>query len=159
MSIDQAKTDIRSLTTHAYTLIPATLPPNLPEIEGIAGVPDWHDYERQVWALGEQIRQHLLQHKSLRKDKELLDMFLKVCLNRNAKRGRQSFIMLFEYKHWQEYASQIITQIDDEFVCLHVISALNKMKAKGYSSIIEIFTTHKVTVIRNEAKKYMANLN
>lgn len=48
--------------------------------------------------------QILREHTSLRKDKSLLDSFLSIATNRNAKRGRQIFIILLGYKHCAEYA-------------------------------------------------------
>lgn len=159
MNLEQTKSDIKNLTANAIGLIPATLPANLPEIDGIAGVPNWHDYEKEVWALGEQVRQTLIKHKALRGNAELLDLFLQVCINRNAKRGRQSFIMLFEHKHCMQYAPQLITQINDDFVCGHVLKALNKMQVDGYAPVIENYREHKIAWIRNEAKKYLATRN
>jgi hypothetical protein len=156
MSKEEPKLKIKQLIAQAEGLIPETLQDNLPDIANIPGVPEWHNYERKIWELGELIRQELAVHKNLRKDKELMDLFLRISLNRNAKRGRQSFIILFWNKHCREYAPQLITQIQDEFVCGHIIEGLNKMHAEGFSEMIREFTQCKVSWIRNQAKKYLA---
>ena len=155
MSKDQTKIEIKELVEKAKNLIPNSHPPNLASLDNIPNVLAWHEYEVKVWEYGEQIRLKLSKYKSLRKDKDLLDLFLTVCLDPNAKRGRQSFLMLFWYKSCQEYAPSIVTQINDEYVTGHIIEGLIKMHAIGYAAIIRRFTNHKITWIRNLARKYV----
>jgi hypothetical protein len=133
--------------------------PNLHDELNLPGIPKWYDFEMKVWELGEKVRQKLEKCKPLWKDKELLDLFLPICLNENAKRGRQSFIMLFWFKHCEPYSSRIITQINDDFVTGHVIQGLNKMKASGYLEIVRPFTNHKIAWIRNQAKKFVSQFS
>jgi len=157
MNKQEAKILITKILEEASKLIPKNIDSDLKAINEYPDVPEWHPYEDKIWTLGEDIRQILIEHKSLRKDKKLLNLFLEICMNRNAKRGRQSFIMLFCFKHCAEYAPMIITQVDDKFVEGHVILAINKMHATGYRNLIAKFCESKNTWIRNEAKKYMAS--
>jgi hypothetical protein len=159
MNTKLIKSEIIRLTDQALALVPLVYVPNLPEIKGMSGVPDWHEYERKIWSIGEEIQQILVNHKQLKIDTELLDLFLKVCLNRNAKRGRQSFIMLFEHNYCAVYADQLITQMDDEFVYGHVLRALNKMQADGYALIVLNHQDDKIAWIRKQAKKYLTAFN
>ena len=154
MTIADAKRNIINLVSQTNSVIPEKLESNLKPLDGDPDIPAWHKFEIEVWNFGEDIRQILKQYKPLRKDTYLLDLFLAICLNRNSKRGRQSFLKLFEFKHCEIYAKQIITQIDDHFVEGHVIRCLNKMQAGGFSALIRKFTTHNVTWIRNDANKY-----
>ena len=166
MTKEEAKKEIEGIVKKTLKLIPLTYEENLPPMDLTFGgilrqkstdIPEWHDYEHSIWQNGEKIRQILCEHKSLRKDKELLDLFLVVALNKNAKRGRQSFIMLFGYQHCSEYADLLIKQIDDNFVNGHIIEGLNKMKVRKFGSIVKPFTTDKTTWIRKQAKKYIEN--
>jgi hypothetical protein len=155
MTITEAKNTVIEIVSRANLLVPKELKPDLKALEGYPDVPSWHKFEIDVWNFGEDIRQILEHYKPLRKDKDLLDLFLTICLNRNSKRGRQTFIMLFEFKHCVGYAKQIVSQLNDKFVEGHVIRCLNKMQAGGFGGQIKKFTEHKVRWIRNEAKKYM----
>ena len=155
MTKNEAKEAVLILLDRAEKLIPATSEKDLPPMDIAPGVPQWHDYEHKIWQIGEEIRQILNTHKTLRKDKELLARFLSVALNRNAKRGRQSFIMLLWYKHCAEYAGLLAAQLEDRSVKGHIIEGLNKMKAGQFTSLVEPFTQDKTTWIRNQAKKYI----
>jgi hypothetical protein len=95
------------------------------------------------------------EHKKLRRDKQLLEKILTIALNRKAKRGRESFIMLLWYKHCQKYAQLLIEQIDDDFVRGHIIKGLNKMQASNFIEIVTNYKNDNNTWIRNEAKKYI----
>ena len=155
MTKEEAVKEIKKLVGKTLKLIPTEYEKDLPPTEFSPNVPKWHDYEHTIWQNGEKIRQILCVHKNLRKNKELLDLFLTIALNRNAKRGRQSFIMLFWYKHCSEYADLLIKQIDDDFVNGYIIEGLNKMKVGKFFSLVEPYKTSKVTWIRNQAKKYI----
>lgn len=155
MTKEEAKSKIKEIVGRTSLLIPLVYEQDLPPSVWFADVPDWHNYEYTIWNNGEQIRKILCEHKSLRKDSDLLDLFLTVALNRNAKRGRQSFIMLFGYKHCAEYADLLAAQLDDDFVGGHIIEVLYKMKAGQFVSVVKPYTMDKIAWIRNQAKKYM----
>ena len=50
---------------------------------------------------------------------------------------------------------QLVTQIGDEFVSGHIIKGLNKMHADEFVEPVKNFLDHKITWVRNEAKKYL----
>lgn len=155
MTTEEAKEMIKDIVRRTVKLIPSTYEKNRPPMKLFPDVPEWHNYEYDIWKNGEQIRQILLEHKNLRKDKLLLDSFLAVALNRNAKRGRQSFILLFGYKSCAAYAGLLAEQLDDVFVRGHIIEVLNKMKVSQYVSLVMPYTTDKISWIRNQAKRYV----
>ncbi len=147
------------LISQAEKLIPKTLEPNLPPTELI---PDWHDFEHKIWRLGEELRQLIKENPTLvetGRDPSLLQRIVKICINRNAKRGRQSFIMIFELKQFSKFATDLATQLDDEFVNGHVVRAIQKMHVAGFDSEIKPFADHKHAWIRNAAKKYLTQKN
>ncbi len=149
------KNEIIDLINKAKNLTPDVLEKDLEPIDGFPNVPNWHDYEHNIWAIGEQIRQVLYSKKSLKKDKEINDLIIEFCLNRNSKRGRQSFVLLLGYKHLSNYALKLINIINDKYVDGHVIDTIYKMQAKGYEKEIKPFATHKITWIRKTAIKYL----
>jgi len=155
MSKEEAKNRILDLIEEAIGKAPKSFEPDLPALEGFPEVPSWHDYEHEIWKLGEGIRQLLVEHKSLRKDDSITEKILDFCLNKNAKRGRESFVMLLWYKHNQKYADKLISLINDQYVYGHVIQVLNKMQAHGFKNDVLPFTKDKRTWIRNQAKKYL----
>ncbi len=111
-----------SLVARAESLIPERRVPELAPLSGNPDVPEWHGFELKVWEIGEQIRQILARHQSLRKDRELQEAFVRILTNANAKRGRQSFVMLLGYKSCQVHAATVAAQINDPNVTGHVIS-------------------------------------
>ena len=155
MTKEEAIIKIKKIVRETSKLIPLSYEDNLPPIKLYPDIPAWHSYEGEIWQKGEEIRQLLCEHKNLRKDKELLQLILSIALNRNAKRGRQSFIMLLWYKHCAEYADLLIKQIDDDFVRGYIIEGLNKMKAGQFVPLVRPYQTDKLTWIRNQAKKYI----
>lgn len=155
MTKEEAKETIEDIVRRTVQRIPSTYEKDLPPMKHFPDVPQWHNYEYAIWKNGEQIRQILLEYKNLRKDKSLFDLFLLVALNRNAKRGRQSFILLFGYKSCAEYADLFVRQLDDIFVRGHILEVLNKMKVPHYVSLVMPYITDEETWIRNQAKKYV----
>ena len=86
------------LISLAETLIPKILEPDLPpaKISGkdISQNPAWHDFEHKIWSTGEELRALIQINPILRKDVKLFQRIFIIAKNRNAKRGRQSFIIL-----------------------------------------------------------------
>jgi hypothetical protein len=151
---ENLQTRIEQLVAKAEALIPSIPIPDLLPSELSSGQPDWHRFEHSVWRIGEDIRQLILTKKSLRKDASLQAAFVRICTNRNSKRGRQSFIMLLGYKCCQKHAPEIASQLNDSFVVGHVIDTLLKMHAKDFVQEIRPFVDHQVAWIRNKAKAY-----
>jgi hypothetical protein len=153
--IYEARQRILEKITEAKELIPQKELPTLPRSKELLGAPEWYDFELEIWDLGEEIRQIMVQYPKLREDKQLAEQILEIAIDRRAKRGRQSFILLLEYKVYSEYAPRLIAQLDDPAVDGHVISTVLKMRAPQFVDEIEPFTNHKMTWIRNYAKKYV----
>ena len=147
------------LISQAEKLIPKTFETDLPPTKLIPHVPDWHSFEHEIWRLGEELRQLIKTNLTIRKEDELFRRILKVCTNKNAKRGRQSFIMLLGAKQFSRFAADLITQVDDKFVDGQVICTIQKMHVAGFDSEVKPFIEHKHAWIRNAAKKYLTQKN
>lgn len=146
---------IIELLERANRAVPTDNKPNLPPGKNTQGEPEWYVFENNIWMIGEEIRKILIESKSLRRDREISSLILGIATNENAKRGRQSFIMMLGSVNHAEYASKIVTQLSDEFVSGHVIDALTKMKCPNYVKQVEPFSESKKTWVRNKAKRYI----
>jgi hypothetical protein len=155
MDKEQAKLKILELLHETEKLIPKDYVPNLDPIDGFPDIPQWHSFEHEIWKNGETIRQLFKEHKTLSQDKNIVENILSICLDKNAKRGRQSFIMLLWNKKYSEYADKLVSQIDDKFVDGHIIEGLNKMKTPYYLKQVRPFCSDKTTWIRKQAQKYI----
>ena len=151
------------LISQAETLIPKILEPDLPPAKisdkDISGNPAWHDFEHKIWSTGEELRALIQKNPALRKDAKLFQRILNIAKNRNAKRGRQSFIMLLASKQFSNFAADLVTQLDDKFVDGQVICAIQKMRVSGFENEIKPFTENEHAWIRNAAKKYLTQKN
>ncbi len=153
--MNETRYQILALVTMAEEAIPSTLQRDLPPGENTSGSSEWHSFEHSIWALGENIRQLYIKNKFLRKDVAIQRAILRIATNSKAKRGRQSFIMLFGYTFCAQFANQIAEQLSDPHVCGHVIDTLLKMRSSEFVSEVEPFTRDKTTWIRNKAKRYI----
>ena len=155
MDKEQLRQDVTKLLQETERLIPVDYVPDLDPHNGFPEIPKWHQFEDSIWKNGEAIRQLFNHNKTLTKDKDISEKILSICLNRNAKRGRQSFIMLFWNKDSTQYAEKLVSQLDDNFVNGHIIEGLNKMKVPYYVSQVKPFCVNKTTWIRKQANKYI----
>ena len=146
--------DLNNLLTRAEALIPEENLPDLPYMDLAPDVHDWYEFEHRLWEIGEEIRQFLSENKN-KLNKNQIDRIVSICLDKKAKRGRQSFVMLLGKKIYNSYADMIVTVLNDDDVDGQVIDTLYKMGAKEYVEFIEPFLTHNRTWIRNEAKRYV----
>lgn len=144
---------IEEFFVKAEKLIPNELLPDLPLIS--ADVHDWYDFEHQLWEVGEEIRL-FLKENNRKLNKYQIEKIVDICLDKRAKQGRQSFVMLLGRKMYADYADKIVPLLSDDDVNGHVIDSLYKMQVGGYSIYIEPYLNHKHSWIRNEAKKYTA---
>jgi len=151
---EQVKQKILDIVSEAKKLTPTLPESNLSDFE--KGTPAWHDYERKIWQLGERIRQILLQNKKLRTDSDIQQGILSICINKNSKRGRQSFITLLGNVKCAAYSKEIASQLSDEFVDGQVIETLYKMRVGNYALDIIPYCAHKKAWIRNLAKRYFS---
>ena len=142
------------LLTKAENKIPDENLPDLPFMELAPDVHDWYEFEHKLWEIGEEIRQFISENKN-KLNKNQIDRIVSICLDKKAKRGRQSFVMLLGKKIYNSYADMIVTVLNDDDVDGQVIDTLYKMGAKEYVEQIEPFLTHNRTWIRNEAKRYV----
>lgn len=151
-------TEINNFLSSSEKLIPDKDLPPLPFMELASYVHDWYDFELQLWDIGEKIRQLILkEHKEM--NREQSNRVLNICLNKNAKRGRQSFVMLLGKKRYCLYAHKIAVLLSDDDVDGHVISTLYKMGTTDYEEQIKPFINHNRSWIRNEAKRYINRCN
>lgn len=146
--------ELNNLLTSAEALIPKENLPDLPFMDLVPDVRDWYKFESELWGVGENIRQFLLENKN-KLNRSQIERIVEICLDKRAKRGRQSFVMLLGKKMFRDYAEQIVTLLNDVDVDGHVIDTLYKMGATEYTDLIEPFLTHNRTWIRNEAKRYI----
>ena len=138
----------------AKRLIPEENLTDLPYMKLAPNVHDWYDFEHELWNIGESIRQLIVaNHKDLNSDQ--VDRVCRICVDIRAKRGRQSFVMLLGKKRYISWADKIADVLPDEDVDGHIISTLYKMGATQYVDQIKPYTTHQITWIRNEAKRYI----
>lgn len=146
--------ELDNLLMRAESLIPEENLPDLPFMELAPDAHDWYEFEHELWEVGENIRQILSKNKN-KPNNIQIERIIKICFDKRAKRGRQSFVMLLGRKMYCSYANQIVLLLNDDDVDGHVIYSLYKMGAKDYVELIEPFITHKRTWIRNEAKRYI----
>ena len=153
--MNEKRKQILGLAEKAENDIPSELKADLPPGQYTSGAPEWHSFEYQIWDYGEKIRQLLTKDKSLRKDIELQRAFVRVACNPNAKRGRQSFIMLLGYTCCVKFAPDIASQLADPHVDGHVIDTLTKMRCSDFVEKIKPFTSDKTAWVRKAAKQYI----
>lgn len=154
--MNRAEFDARidSVLLYAERLIPKKSLPDLPYMELAPTVHDWYDFEHELWELGEEIRQLILsERKEL--NAEQTDRICRICENVKAKRGRQSFVMLLGKKRFLTYADRIAHILPDDDIDGHIISTLYKMGASQYVDLIKPYADHRITWIKNEAKRYI----
>lgn len=138
----------------AKMLIPDELLPDLPPSQLTPDVPNWHDFEHLIWQKGEKIRQLIYNEKRKLSQKQV-DEILSICTSTNAKRGRESFLMLLGKKCYAEYAPQLVGLLQDKYIEGHIVSTLYKMGVPNYATEITPFISHKQTWISNVAKQYI----
>tara|TARA_R110002049_G_scaffold24461_1_gene86719 strand:+ start:122 stop:592 length:471 start_codon:yes stop_codon:yes gene_type:complete len=149
------KEKVLALIKKAENLIPLKMEKDLKPLNGIPNIPDWHNYETNIWRIGEEIRQIIAANKVLRKDAEINNLILNICLNKNSKRGRQSFILLLGYKHLSEHSRELIKMINDNSVDGHIIDTIYKMQSAEFVKEIRPFKTNQQAWIRKIASKYL----
>jgi hypothetical protein len=153
-SVDH-KTAILDRVADALALIPGTREPDLPPSNTIPDVPAWHGYEHKIWALGEEVRQIVNTKPALRGDRDLFLKFLRIVEDRAAKRGRQSWILLFSCRPCGTWAHELAKLLSDPDIDGHVIAALYKMKVAGFSELVLQFRDASITWVRKGAIRYL----
>ncbi|MBQ4062016.1 MAG: hypothetical protein IJD14_04105 [Christensenellaceae bacterium] len=146
--------EVKRLLDKAEDMIPDQMLPDLPYMKLAPHVHEWYAFESKLWSVGEEIRQTIQEYK-MTFNKEQTDRIIKICLDKKAKRGRQSFIMLLGKKAYGQYSNELISVLNDADVDGHVIYTVYKMQEGQYIEEIKSFLNHKNTWIKNEAKKYV----
>ena len=150
------RSKVESLFVQAKSLVPDGPSAPLPPMDGFPDIPQWHNFEHSLWSIGEQIRQALNSQPKLRGDHSLYAEFLAIVQNRHAMRGRQSFVLLFAYRPCVAWATDLASLLPDSDIDGHIISALYKMRAPGFSATVAPFLSSSATWIRKEARRYMS---
>lgn len=146
--------NLETLLTQAENLIPDEELPDLPYMDAAPDVHEWYQFELQLWDVGEEIRQLIAEHNKKLNESQV-KRILEICLDKKAKRGRQSFIMLLGKKCYSTFADEIIHLIHDDDVDGHIIDTIYKMQAGQYVDKVKLVLNHKRMWIRNEAKRYI----
>ncbi len=146
--------EVNKLLNAAEEKIPDTELPDLPYLKEAPDVHDWYMFEHEIWDIGEDIRQFTVQNKK-KFNEEQIGRIIGIFLDKRAKRGRQSFVMLLGKKAYNGYSDVLISLLCDDDVDGQVIYTLYKMQAGQYVDLIKPFTEHNRTWIRNEAKRYI----
>ena len=114
----------------------------------------WHNFEHELWSIGEVIRQTMHEEqKNL--NVEQADRVCQICLNPKAKRGRQSFVMLLSRKRYFSYADRLVSLLQDVDVSGHVLESLYKMRALQYQEEVKLLLNSEYTWISKLAKRYI----
>ena len=89
--------ELNNFLTRAEALIPKENLPDLPYMDLAPDVHDWYEFEHKLWEIGEEIRQFISENRN-KLNKNQIDRIVSICLDKKAKRGRQSFVMLLGKK-------------------------------------------------------------
>lgn len=152
---DELKDEVVQHVARATSCIPSVRPADLPPTRLIPEVSAWHGFEHELWRLGEEVRHVITRKTTLRRDQDLYSRFLEIAQNRAAMRGRQSWVLLFAYKPCRAWAPDIAALLPDSDIEGHVISALYKMRAPGFSEQVLPFRESRIAWISTEAKRYL----
>ena len=145
---------IDSLLENAEQKIPNEDLPTLPPMEYLPNISEWHTFEHELWDIGATIRQTIHdEQKNL--NAEQAERVCKICLNPNAKRGRQSFVMLLGRKKYFSYADRLVNLLQDVDVSGHVLDSLYKMRALQYCEEVKPLLNSEYAWICNLAKRYI----
>ncbi len=144
---------ILDIIERAKRAIPNILKQDRPVSE-LSGRPEMHNFEHEIWGLGEKIRPILIKNPSLRKDREIQENIINICLNQKAKRGRESFLMLMGNVSFSKYADKVASLTTDPYISGHAVDTLLKMRQPGFYNEVAPFLESKITWIKKAAKKY-----
>ncbi|MDU1891568.1 MAG: hypothetical protein E6767_12850 [Dysgonomonas sp.] len=120
--------------------------------------PDIYHYEREIWLLGEKIRQCLSIQKRKRGQDELIDKVVEVLHTYKYKNGRVSFAFILEAFAYPSYSSQIreLLYDNDLQLQLSMIKAIRKMKILDLENEVkDILETSPYSWIRKQCENYL----
>ena len=149
---------VETACEQALEIAPEKFPPDLHSNELLAGAPAWYPFEYRAWELGESVRQTLARHRKLRADPKVQSLLLRVILERNLRRGRQSFVFGLACKSAQPQARHIAPFLKDPDIQGQVLDALIKMRARGFDEKVKPLLDSPYKWIRSLARKYIHTL-
>jgi hypothetical protein len=147
--------EIISLCDRAEALAPQELPPTLSAKSDLLGAPEWYQFERDSWPIGEKIRQALAATPSLKKNEAIQERIIRVVENRNLRRGRQSFVMALAYAAAANISGRLVPFLSDPDIDGQVVNTLLKMRAMDFSAQVRPLLQSDKSWIRKEAKRYL----
>ena len=142
------------LLRKAESLIPSEILPDLVYSGQGPNTHGWHPFEMEIWAIGEAVRQADRQSRKGLSPGQT-ERIIRICLDKRARRGRQSFVMLLGRRRYRDLADSIASVISDPDISGHVIDSLYRMGAGEHAAAVAPFAIHEMTWIRNIAKKYI----
>jgi hypothetical protein len=122
--------------------------------------PDSYYFEREIWNLGERIRQCLAERKTTRNKSVLLDKAGKVLNTKEYRSGRVSFTFLFRDYADVSYSYVFKNVLFDSNVQLQLccIDAINKMKVPDLmDDVILVMENTPYNWLKKECQKYLKN--
>jgi hypothetical protein len=128
------RSNVEGLLAQAKSLVPDGPSVPLPPMDGFPDIPQWHHFEHSLWSIGEQIRQALNSQPKLRGDHSLYAA----------------------YRPCVAWATDLASLLPDSEIDGHIISALYKMRAPGFSATVAPFLSSTAIWIRKEARRYMS---
>ena len=138
----------------AIRLAPAEYPPRLSPSKDVFGAEDWHPFEHEAWAIGEQVRQAFSENRAFKKNVAMLRKVLDVATCRNLRRGRQSFIMALGFVSAGGFAQDLVPHLSDPDVDGQVLWTLVKMRASGFGREVAPLLGSNKAWIKRLARKY-----
>jgi hypothetical protein len=97
-------------------------------MRGVAGAPDWLDYEMVLWHTSEELREYLKARRKIRGSQPLFDAIAELVQDPAFGKGRQNFVMVLGQYGGLDYADVIAGLLDDPDVSAQALHALRKLK-------------------------------
>jgi hypothetical protein len=136
---------------------------NYKEKELYKNMPERMVFETEIWIIGENIRQGILNEiKNKTNDyKKIIENIFKIINTNKYKTGRESFVMLLSYyKNDNEVKNLLERLLDNKELYGFAIKELDKIKEYRYiNKIIEIYNNEKNGWKKQAARKYIEKAN
>jgi hypothetical protein len=139
----------------AARLAPVDPPVNLAPDPITPGVPAWHRFESEAWAIGEKVRRSLSERPVLRRHAAVQRAILDAVNTPHLKRGRQAFVMALGFSAAAPHAAALVPLLADPDVHGHVIDTLLKMRVHSYDAAVRPLLDAEHAWIRRLARRYV----
>jgi hypothetical protein len=128
-------------------------------MQGVAGAPDWYDYELLLWEISEDFRAYLRSRKAIRGAHPLLDAAAEIVADTSYGKGRQNFVLVLGQYGGVHYADVIASGLGDPDVSAQALRALRKMKDGRFVEEARSLENDPPTpATRTEARSYLRAL-